>query len=298
VLAAPTASGKTAAALALARVVPLEVVSADAMQVYRGLDVGTAKPSREERERVPHHVVDVVGPDVAFSVADYVREAEAAIDDVLARGLVPLVVGGTGFYLRALAEGLPGTPPADPARGAELAHELAERGLEPLVRELAEASPADAARAQRNPRRVLRALEVLRDTGRPPSAYPPRPPRNRYATVVVLPPTEGLAERIAQRTRRMVEEGWLDEVRALRGGLPAWRTASQAIGYDLLRRHLEGEHSLEEAIARIETATLQYAKRQRTWFRRTPADATRLDGFADERVDELLACLRAQVPLG
>jgi tRNA dimethylallyltransferase len=297
VLVAPTASGKTAAALAMARRVPLEVVSADAMQVYRGLDIGTAKPTRSERLVVPHHMLDVVEPHVAFSVADYVRQAEAAIDDVVARGFVPLVVGGTGFYLRALAEGLPGTPPSDPALQAELAHELEERGLEALLAELERASPADAARAQRNPRRVLRALEVLRATGRPASAHPPQAPRYRFVTAVVLPSQKVLAERIALRTQQMLGAGWLDEVRALLPGMRRWKTAAQAIGYDLLRRHLEGAITLAEATARIEAATLHYAKRQRTWFRKTPADGARFEGCAEERVDDVVAYFRAQADL-
>ena len=295
VLAAPTAAGKTAAAMAMARSTPLEIVSADAMQVYRGLDIGTAKPGPLEQVRVRHHVIDVVAPTVAFSVADYVRHAEAAIEDVLERGLVPLVVGGTGLYLRALAEGLPGTPSADRTLQAELALELEARGLDALLEEIARASPADAARTQRNPRRVLRALEILRRTGRPASAHPRRPPRFRYASAVLLPDQATLEARVRARTRRMIDGGWLDEVRALIPTMPRWATASQAIGYEDLRRHLQGECTLEEAVARIETATLRYAKRQRTWFRRTPSDAARWLGTGEGHLDDLDAWLRARV---
>jgi tRNA dimethylallyltransferase len=298
VIAAPTASGKTAAALALAAAFPIEVVSADAMQVYRGLDVGTAKPSHEERARVPHHVLDVVEPSEAFSVAAFVRHAEAAIADVLRRGALPLVVGGTGFYLRALDRGLPGTPPADRSRQAAIEAELADRGLDALVAELAAAAPTDAAQAGRNPRRVVRALEVLRATGQPASALPGRPPRYRYATAVLLPPHDVLADRIRARTRRLVAEGWLEEVARLAPTMSAWPTARQAIGYDVLRRHLSGELTVEEALASIDTATTRYAKRQRTWFVRTPAEALRMVGTAEARVGDLAAWLASEAARG
>jgi tRNA dimethylallyltransferase len=298
-LAAPTATGKTAAALALARAlapeVRLEVVSADAMQVYRGLDVGTAKPGPEERARVPHHVIDVVDPSEAFSVADYVPRAEAAIGEALARGALPLVVGGTGFYLQALAQGLPTTPPADREMQAEIAAELEARGTPALLEELVAASPADAARTQGNPRRVVRAVEVLRRSGRPPSAHPRRPPRFRYGTAVLLPDQATLAARVGERTRALLSAGWLEEVRELMPGMPRWRTAVQAIGYQELRRHLAGECTLDEALRRIEVATLRYAKRQRTWFRRTPRDAARWPGTAEAHLTELEAWLRGFV---
>ncbi len=281
VLAAPTASGKTATVLQLAQRWPLEVVSADAMQVYSGLVIGTASPSAEERERVPHHLVGVVDPATPYSVADYVRAAESAIDDVLARGSVPLVVGGTGFYLNALAEGLPTTPKADRRTQALLADELAERGLDALLTELAAASAGDAERTQRNPRRVIRALEVVRRTGRPPSTFPPRPPRFAYTFAVALPTPSTLQHRVRERTHAMIEAGWLDEVRVLAPGMQAWATARQAIGYEALRRVLAGEMRLEDALVGIEQATLRYAKRQRTWFRQRPAEALRLVGTAD-----------------
>jgi tRNA dimethylallyltransferase len=294
VLAAPTAAGKTAAALAMARGTPLEIVSADAMQVYRGLDIGTAKPRPLERVRVPHHVIDVVAPTAPFSVADYVRYAEDAIADVLSRGLVPLVVGGTGLYLRALAEGVPGTPAADRARQAEIELELEEAGIDALLAELERASPVDAARTQRNPRRVVRAVEILRRTGRPASEHPRRPARYRYVSAVLLPDAATLEPRVRTRTRGMIEEGWLDEVRRLMPTMERWATAAQAIGYDELRRHLLGEWPLEVALERIDAATLRYAKRQRTWFRRQPRDAARWPGTGERHLADLEAWLRAQ----
>jgi tRNA dimethylallyltransferase len=273
VLAGPTASGKTALALDLAREWGLEVVSADAMMVYRGLDVGTAKPSLAERAAVPHHVIDVVDPDEDYSVAQWVVAAEKAISWIISRGKVPLVVGGTGFYVRSLSEGLPSTPPSKPAEIARLEQEMRERGLEALTAELERASPADARRAQDNPRRVLRYLEVLRSTGRPPSAFPARPAVYRYQKVVLDPPPGELADRIERRTRTMLEGGLLEEAAGLRrlfersGRRP---TALQAIGYREAADVLAGRETIDEAAVRISLATRQYAKRQRTWFRREP----------------------------
>ena len=294
-LAAPTASGKTATVLRLAERWPLEVVSADAMQVYRGLVIGTASPSAAERARVPHHLVGVVDPSEPYSVADYVRAAEAAIQGVLDRGALPLVVGGTGFYLNALERGLPTTPKADRRVQTRLSEELDERGMDALLSELREASPSDAARTQRNPRRVIRALEVLRSSGRPPSAFPPRPPRFHYAFAVILPEPETLQERVRLRTRAMVAAGWLDEVRALAPGMASWATARQAIGYEALRRVLAGEMQLEDALTGIEQATLRYAKRQRTWFRQRPLHALRQQGTVGEHEDALAAWLASVV---
>lgn len=266
----PTASGKSAAALALAEEFALEIVSADAMQVYRGLDIGTAKPTPEERRRVPHHLVDVVDPDERFSVARYVELAEAAIADVFARGRVPLVVGGTGFYLRALREGVPTAPEADLERQAPLWEAVGAGRLDELVAELEAASPADAARAARNPRRVVRSLEVLRLTGRPPSAFPSTEPRFAYEVFLLDPPAAGLRSRIARRARQQFEEGLVDEVRSLLERYPEAPTARQSIGYKEVVAHVRGEATLEEAIEAVTVATARYAKRQRTWFRREP----------------------------
>jgi tRNA dimethylallyltransferase len=270
VLAGPTASGKSALALALAELVPLEIISADAMMVYQGMDIGTAKPSRLERERVPHHLLDVVTPAEPFSVADYVRLAEAAIAEVLLRGRLPLVVGGSGFYIRALSEGLPTVPPADSAAQAELWRVFEREGLEPLLDELRRASPADEARAQRNPRRVVRALEVLRRTGRPPSSFPRSTPRFSYRKCVLLPSLATLQARIEARTAQMFAAGLITEVAELLRRYPEQPTALQAIGYQEVGEFLRGRCTLAEAQEQIARATVQYAKRQRTWFRREP----------------------------
>jgi tRNA dimethylallyltransferase len=286
VLAGPTASGKSGAALELAARFPLEIVSADAMLVYRGMDVGTAKPTPAERARVPHHLIDVVRPDQPFSVASYIRLAEAAIADVLARGQRPLVVGGTGFYIRALVQGLPTVPPADPEAQAELWEIVEKQGLEPLLRELEAASPEDALRAQRNPRRVLRAVEILRRTGQPPSSFPVTPPRFRYSEVALLPGLDRLEPRIEARLAAMFQEGLVDEVARLIARYPSRPTATQAIGYKEIADFLEGRLSLAEAGAAVRLATLRYAKRQRTWLRKK-AGARILKVCADEVLDEL-----------
>ena len=275
VLAGPTASGKSALALELTESLapagtPVEIVSADAMMVYRGMDVGTAKPTEEERARIPHHLVDVVNPDKPFSVADFVRLAERAVGEVRARGALPLVVGGTGFYIRALSEGLPTVPPADPARQAELWEVFEREGLKPLQRELEAFSPEDAARAQRNPRRVVRALEIIRSTNRAPKSFGRTTPRFSYDKRVLLPSLRELEPRIEARTDGMLEQGLVNEVRELLRRFPDRPTAVQAIGYKEVTAFLEGRVSLNEAKEAVTLATIQYAKRQRTWFRKEP----------------------------
>jgi tRNA dimethylallyltransferase len=278
----PTASGKTALSLELAERFGLEIVSSDAMMVYRRMDVGTAKPSVAERARVPHHLIDILEPGSDFSVAQWVDLAEAAISEILARGRIPLVVGGTGFYVRALSQGLPSTPPSDPTAMAELERELETRGLDELIAEVAAVSPYDATRAERNPRRVLRALEILRATGKPASAFEPRAPQFRFDKLALIPPREELLIRIEARSRGMLEAGLIEEARAL---MPIFSrdsrraTSSQAIGYKQALDHLTGvvmedgtrrDLPLEEVERRINLATRQYAKRQETWFRAEP----------------------------
>ena len=286
-LAGPTASGKSAAALHLAERLGLHVVSADSMQVYTGMDIGTAKPSPAERARVPHHLLDVVTPAEPFSVADYVRLAEAAISAVVAQGESAIVVGGTGFYLRALRTGLPTVPPADPEAQAPLWRDVAAGQLDALIGELAAASEEDAARTQRNPRRVVRSVEVLRRTGSPPSAFPNLPPAHEYDLVVLDPPAEPLAQRVDQRARRMFELGLVHEVRGLLDRYPEQPTALQAIGYKEVAAHLRGELSEGQALEAVIVGSRRYAKRQRTWFARE-AGARYLRGFGEESVAELL----------
>ncbi|HEX2863342.1 MAG TPA: tRNA (adenosine(37)-N6)-dimethylallyltransferase MiaA, partial [Deinococcales bacterium] len=199
VLGGLTASGKTALAVALARDYPVTVVSADAMMVYRGLDVGTAKPTPEERALAPHLLLDVLDVTEDSSVGWWAPRAEEAVRQVVQAGRIPLVVGGTGFYLRALTLGRPNVPPSRPERIAALEAELERVGLDALAGRLRAASPLDAERAQRNPRRVLRALEVLEATGRPPSAFGHAPPAFPTLAVALMPPVETVDARIELR---------------------------------------------------------------------------------------------------
>lgn len=284
VIAGPTASGKSHAALALAREYGLEIVSADAMQVYLGMDIGTAKPSRAERNEVPHHLLDIVTPAERFSVADYVRLAEETIDEVLARGGRPVLVGGTGFYLKALGEGLPQLPPADETAQAPLWDLVAAGKLDELIEELRAASPQDAERAGVNPRRVVRAVEVLRRSGRPPSSFPLTTPRFTYRTLLLMPAAAELKERVAARARAMFEAGLVTEVENLLRQYPQQPTALQAIGYKEVAAHLRGECSLADAVDEVTRATQRYAKRQRTWFKAV-RNATFLESTGEAALD-------------
>ena len=296
ILAGPTASGKTALSLELGAKFPLEVVSSDAMVVYLRMDIGTAKPSLEERGLVPHHLIDLLEPGTDFSVAQWVNLAEAAITDILARGRIPFVVGGTGFYIRALSQGLPSTPPSEPELMASLENELSTRGLDDLIAEVASVSQYDADRAERNPRRVLRALEIIRVTGKPASAFEPRTPKFKFAKIALIPPREELLKRIELRSKQMLEAGLIEEARAL---MPVFLrdgrrvTSFQAIGYKQALDHLtgvtmdDGTHRdlpLGEVENRINLATRQYAKRQETWFKAEP-DTKIVSSLDDARIE-------------
>lgn len=270
VLGGATATGKSALALHLAERWPLELVSADAMMVYTGMDIGTAKPTLAERQRVPHHLIDVVPPDVRFSVVRYVTLAERAIGEILARGRLPLVVGGTGFYIRALTQGLPTTPEADPVVQGALWERLGREGLAALERDLTQLSPLDAERAQRNPRRVVRALEIWQRSGRSPASFPLTTPHFRYSKRRLERPLPDLERATVKRTEGMFANGLVDEVQGLLARYPTATTALQAIGYKEVREALLGKMSVSEAQGAVARATLQYAKRQRTWFQKEP----------------------------
>jgi len=274
-LTAPTAAGKSALALELAADsavgAALEVVSADAFTVYRGLDIGTAKPTAAEREAVPHHLLDVTEVTENYDVARHVREAEAVIADVLERGHVPLVVGGTTFYLAALLRGLPLTPPADPVVRAAVEAELAERGLDALLADIVAHDPAEAARMERNPRRVVRATEIYRRTGRYPGSFGNRPPQFQYAVTAFTRPGPELEARMQGRVETMFAAGWAEEAAWLAARLPADTTprptAWQALGYHEAWAVHTGELDEAQATARIVLASRQYAKRQLTAMR-------------------------------
>jgi len=282
VLAGPTASGKTELALRLGRSFPIAVVSADASMVYQGMDVGTAKPSPAERREVKHYLIDVVWPSQSFSVSDYLRLAEEAIEEAFEQGLVPLVVGGSGYYIRALSEGLHQLPEPDMALQAEIWQALEVGGVEPLLEELRAASPEDALRVQRNPRRIVRALEVLRRTGLPPARFPKRPSRFRYHKLVLWPSWGWLEPRLSLRVERMFEQGLVQEVEQLLQLYPQMPTAMQSIGYKEVAAYLRGEATLEQTRQAVIRATRAYAKRQYTWFRKEPGEVTFLPCGGDE----------------
>ena len=269
----PTASGKSALALALARARGGEIVSCDSLQVYRGLDVGSAKATPEERRAVPHHLLDVVDPDQDFSAADYARLARAAIDAVAGRGRLPIVAGGTGLYLRALRRGLFAGPSRDPDLRQRLERVAERRGAARLHRMLARVDPEAAARIEVNDRlRVIRALEVYRASGRPLSAHhredAPQPDGRRWLVVGLDPPRDALRAAVEARTRSMMEGGLLDEVRGLldRYGDADLRPL-RAIGYRQAVAVVRGAQTVDEAQRDIVKETMRYAKRQMTWFR-------------------------------
>jgi tRNA dimethylallyltransferase len=268
----PTAAGKSALSLALAHALGGEVVNADSMQLYRGMDIGTAKLTVAERQGVPHHVLDIWEVTDPASVAAYQRLARAAIDDILARGRVPLLVGGSGLYVRAVLDEFefPGT---DPQLRAALEAELASHGPAPLYARLTVADPAAAARIlPSNGRRIVRALEVITLTGGGFAARLPDPvPVYAAHQIGIDLDTAALDARVTARVAQMWDAGLVDEVRRLESvGLRSGRTASRALGYQQVLRFLAGD--CDEAAAHAETvrATRRFVRRQRSWFRRDP----------------------------
>jgi tRNA dimethylallyltransferase len=297
-LVGPTASGKSEAGVALTGRLGAEIVSVDSMLVYRGMDVGTAKPTTAERAGISHHLVDVAEPEEPFSVARYQQLARAVVEGVDARGRRILLVGGSGLYFRAIVDELE-FPATDPDARDELRAEAEVLGPDRLHRRLAELDPAAAARIEpTNVRRTVRALEVAAVTGRLFSSYAARwerYPDERVRAAGIDVPRGVLGGRIEARVRAMVDAGLLDEVRALLDrGLFGWLTASRAIGYAEFAQHLRGEITLAEATAETVRRTRELARRQMVWFRRDP----RIRWFpAGERgaidvVDELTEYLR------
>lgn len=284
----PTACGKTDLALALAGEFPLEVVSMDSAMVYRGLDVGTAKPSRDIRARVPHHLIDILSPAAAYSAGRFAADARQAIGDIRARGRVPLLVGGTLLYLRALRDGLAPLPPADPAIRRCLDREAGRDGWAALHRRLKRIDPAAARRISPADRqRIQRALEVCELTGEPISALQSRVSLQSsmpIRAVALVPDDRGwLAQRIEARFDAMVAEGFVDEVRALmaRGDLDPQMPAMRTIGYRQIRSWLDGDCGWEEARRKAIAATRRLAKRQLTWLRSDAAIRSMPPGAPD-----------------
>jgi tRNA dimethylallyltransferase len=268
----PTASGKTALGIALAEKFGGEILSADSRQIYRGMDIGTAKPTAAERGTIPHHLIDIRDPNEDYTVADYQRDAFAAIDDVIARGKLPIIVGGTGLYVRAVVENLdiPKTV-ADPALRAEIENDIARDGLESAFKRLVALDPEAAYVVDpKNPRRIVRALEVALTTGEPFTAQRLKhAPRFETLTLGLNPTPEILRERIDRRVDTMMRDGLVDEVQALIEKYGRSPAAFDAIGYREILAYLDGTSSLDDAVAAIKLNTWHYAKRQMTWFKKS-----------------------------
>jgi tRNA dimethylallyltransferase len=275
VICGPTATGKTAAAIRLCQRVGGEVVSADAVQIYRHLDIGSAKPSAEEQAAARHHLIDLLEPTERYSAARYVQDADQVISGIQARGRLPVVAGGCGLYIRALLYGLMPAPPADPALRAALEAEEQAGGPGTLHRRLRRVDPLSAERIHPADQvRLVRALEVCQLTGRPISehqaAHGFTEPRYRALLWGIDPGVQAVRERIDERVSRMMDAGFLGEVRALlERGIPRGSPGLCAPGYRELVAHLHDEIDLAEALRRIRRAHRLYARRQRTWFRKT-----------------------------
>jgi tRNA dimethylallyltransferase len=270
----PTAVGKSRVAVDLALRFGGEIIGGDSIQVYRGFDIGTAKPGPADRRGVPHHLIDIVGPEVQYTAADFVRDALEAARGIAARGRLPIVAGGTGLYLKALADGLFPGPGRDPAVRAALEAEAREKGLEALFRRLEAIDPEYARKIRGRDRvRIVRALEVHAATGRPISDHF-RETRSPVEGRTVLRlglrlEREALCRRIEDRVERMFARGLVDEVRGLlERGVPESAPPFRALGYSHVLRLLRGEIGREEAVALTKIETRQYAKRQMTWFRK------------------------------
>ncbi len=277
----PTASGKTALAVSLAKALDGEVISCDSMQIYRELSVGTAKPTPAEMQGIPHHMLDFADPRHPFSCADYVTMATACAHDIASRGKLPIFAGGTGLYLDSTVKGtaFSDAPDTDSTVRDALNEECARDGIDGIYARLNAVDPASAAAIHKNnTKRVLRALEIYLVTGKPKSVWDAEshnaPPVFDACYIGLDYKNRAiLHDRINRRVTLMLEEGLLDEVRRLydEGYLPDGSTAAQAIGYKEFLAHLRGEMSLDEAAEQLRAATRQYAKRQLTWFRRNPA---------------------------
>ncbi len=278
----PTASGKTALALALAQQRPIEIISVDSALVYRGMDIGTAKPSRVEQAICPHHLIDIIEPTEAYSAAQFAKDAERLIHEIHARGRLPVLVGGTMLYVKALIEPLTALPESDAAIRAEIDAQAAQLGWPAMHAQLAQIDPITATRIEPNDaQRINRAIEIFRISGKPMAQWLAEDAHNQRAhtlsfrpilTALIPEPRAVLHERINQRFVSMLEAGFLDEMRTLRArgdlhlGLPSMR----CVGYRQAWEHLDGLYGIDELIEKGQAATRQLAKRQMTWIRGMP----------------------------
>ncbi len=295
VITGPTAAGKSALAAHLARLGPVTIISADSRQVYRGFDIGTAKPDAAERAAIPHVGIDVASPTERWSAARWVEVAIEGIESARAAGRVPLVVGGTGMYIRALVEPLFEEPPLDPEARAALARDIESWSIDALRRRVEQLDPS---RAHLGRTQLLRAIEVATLTGVPLSQWHvthAKPPRYS-ADYLVVDPGASLTDRIAHRVDGMLSAGWLDEVRTLTTEVPGDAPAWNATGYAQVRDVVQARRGLVDARAEVIIRTRQYAKRQRTWIRhQLPATSvTTIDPAAETAVDELEAWWHAR----
>lgn len=295
-LAGPTASGKSAASLALARRWPVEIIVMDSATIYRGMDIGTAKPSPGEQAQAPHHLLDIRDPAETYSAAEFRADALALIDAIRARNRLPVICGGTMMYYKVLREGIAALPQADAALRAQIDEEARRRGWPALHAELALHDPVTAARlAPNDSQRLQRAIEIHRATGVPMSAWlargkPQAPPSHRYLTLS-LEPADRLAlhARIARRYHAMQDAGLLDETARLhaRGDLHPGLPSVRCVGYRQLWDHLEGKITLGEAVEQAIAATRQLAKRQLTWLRSDP-ERSIVDCLSPHAVDRII----------
>lgn len=302
-VAGPTAAGKSAAVLAIAERWPIEVINVDSATIYRHMDVGTAKPSRDERARVPQHLLDIRDPLEQYSAAQFFDDAHRLADEIVARGRTPILAGGTMMYFKALREGLSDLPQADPAIRAELDARAARLGWPALHAELAERDPETAARlAPNDSQRVQRALEICMIAGQSMSAllaaHRPVASTREFVTVS-LEPSDRLAlhARIAQRFDAMLDRGLVDEVRALhaRGDLHTGLPSIRCVGYRQIWGYLDGEVDLPTAREQAIAATRQLAKRQLTWLRALP-ERIAIDCLADDAVDQVIDTMTPWMP--
>ena len=270
----PTASGKTALAIELAKAFNGEIVSCDSMQIYRRMDIGTAKPTAEERQGIPHHMIDVADPEESFSVSRYCQMATPILEDILRRGKTCIIAGGTGLYVDALIRGNDFAPIPSTGCRQRLERRAEAEGIQVLTQELSAVDPESVQRAQGNPRRIIRALEVYLETGQTLTTH-------NLATQAIPPrfsplwiglddeDRQDLYRRIDLRVDLMLEQGLLEEIRSLLdSGIPESATAMQAIGYKEFIDALRGRIPMEQAVSDLKQATRRYAKRQKTWFRR------------------------------
>lgn len=295
-LAGPTASGKSAASLALAQRWPVEIINVDSATIYRGMDIGTAKPDPDEQARVRHHLLDIRDPSESYSAAAFRTDALALIEQISDRHHIPILCGGTMLYYKALREGLSSLPEADPSIRLDIDAEAQRHGWPAMHAQLAMFDPETAQRLEPNDsQRIQRAIEVFRSSGKPMSYWLTHPARDPVPDIdfvtVSLEPSDRLLlhQRIAQRYHAMIEHGLVNEVTALyeRGDLHPGLPSMRCVGYRQIWEHLDGQYTLDQAIDRAIAATRQLAKRQLTWLRAQPA-RYRVDCLSPDAVDQVI----------